>query len=499
MACPLNAWQNGIDLLKAGGATEEEAIKEVANVFTPDDIRDGKVIGNDLARVIKYSDDFNTVDAAVKIITDLGPSRAVDLGLQNDANVVKEFSKRGIDIVTIAGVSRSFYDIPIVGNNVSDATDIAKLLIANDPDTVKWVNTVIESKDTMQITALFDLLGSGGLTETFGTKLPAGVIKNFDQAKIAYNKFYDNVYNTNPDEIRIESGKLTWNDGMGGKHTQTITEMGGEAVYNPLTGKMETENSGFIQQTKQIDKFSKLSINSEAYAEVVKDYIQKYQDARGDTEKQRLQEDFAKTINYALDSPIWTCTGSACLAAQEMGGGGSSSGGGSSGSSYTKPATTPSLYVESNTDADVWDAGTQKKIGRTNSIISMEPGTYTIETRKLGYKRVSRATTIGNYPINVTMNMYKVLTGPATFINSVGGLSKLTPEHALYAFSIYKARNTGALDWRTLAGELQPGLTAPEQLTLSDVQYIWYLANGEPGRASQLLADGKVSLADGEE
>jgi len=40
--------------------------------------------------------------------------------------------------------------------------------------------------------------------------------------------------------------------------------------------------------------------------------------------------------------------------------------------------------VESNTDADVWDAATQKKIGRTNSIIEMEPGTYTIEADTLG-------------------------------------------------------------------------------------------------------------------
>lgn len=489
MACPLRRPGSppGIDWDKmetdmiAGGMTQDEARKTIAEMATPDAIKEG-MESQRLNDVVTYGTDFNARNAAAAEIAKEPLSKTLnDPTRMNSEEVQAAWKEKGIIITALKGtfdrtkVQEKDYLAARLAAGDTTAKGYAKNVTLNGTiiDKVKLVNTLAQSTTLKYEDAIRGTIG--------------------DQILVDYKKYYSDFKNVSKNNITIDQvyGRMSWNDGMGTKYEFDVVN-GSNQVFDPTTGKYINDPTKLAEQKiQQGYKTATLTFNKAKYAELLL------------SGKTPTRAELDTMLTNGNDPNWWSCVGTLCNAAQgqpDTGtGGGGGGGGGGSGSSRSTAPKNPSLFIESNTDADVWDAATQKKLGTTNNIISMKSGNYTIETRKLGYKRVSRAVTIGNYPINVTMNMYKVPTGPATFIATLGGLSNLKAEHVLYTYCIYKARTTGALDWRTLASELQPTFTAPEQLTISDVQYLWYLANGEPGKAAQLLADGKVSLADGEE
>lgn len=488
-------WEQIQKDMENGGATKEEAKKEVANIVRSQDISE-KTGSGILTNVVKYNDDFNVRQTAANQIVKEGIDKTLADGDRKANKEVQEAWKlQGTNINALDGV----FDTKKIG---SDEKYLGNRVAAGDPTAKGYVKQIMDTGSEQQ---RIDTINSLSKNQSFNSRSDMISLvgqKSMDEYdnwyKVPSHINFDNVSQgdivTNGKDVKV---KIT--DGMG-TSVQVAIVIDGKLVTPE--GKVAGKNSGIYYIPGEYGKDQNWTI----------DVIKYGKEVLNATDKEKAWNTFVKECQTANGFMKWyTCDGKACgegLSDSSGGGGGGGGGsGGSSGGSSPKKATTPTktpektpaLYVESNVDAKVYNKGSNAQLGQTNTQIPMTAGTYTIEVRKLGYSRVTKVIEVGNYPVNITMNMYKAATGPATFIASLGGEGALTKKAALFIFCIYKARITTVLDWRTFAFEIEPTLTAPDSLSVYDVRYVWYLANGETVKAKQLLTDGLVTLTDGEE
>lgn len=297
-------------------------------------------------------------------------------------------------------------------------------------------------------------------------------------------EYYSNPRNVDPRIIVNKGQYRIWTDEFDNGHSLAITD--GAIMYNPVTGKMDPTLKGNVQDA-----------NAKGYKTAeYSPQLDKYWDevVIGGKDPATWLGDPHK------DMTNWTCVGTGCpgtaatgdssSGGSKGGGGGSSSGG---GSAKAAAPNTGGIYVETDpASCEIWKDG--EKIGMSEQQIILAPGSYTIEIRKDGYETTSRAVTVKTYMVNVTVTLTAKKPGISKFIKDLGGLGALNQNAYLYLYCTYKARVTGAFDWKTLGATTGLTTEVPLALKADDILYAYYLVIGDPASAAQLVTDGKVTL-----
>jgi hypothetical protein len=507
MTCALgqyHIYEEYLNMMNAKGFTDAEAIALLPQEELAKDMKEDKEHTR-LMKAAINSDDTNTKKTAIDAITSWGVDSVIELGLKDDVGVKAAFDKLGIDI---SAIDVSWDDV-----SLDDAEKVTKYVNARHPKAIAYVDAVIQealkanstSTDKLAAILLLDMLGKGGMSSTFGTTTPMGKIKNIDQAMRIYDEYYNDISNIDTDKLKTgktsQGVAITWADGFGKERSQQMMDNQGN-VWNPQTKKFENttadkEGNTFIQEVLQVDKYTKLTLNPEKYAEAVLDYIKGVQRVSPDDKSalEALQAIFIEKIsNY--NSLMWTCTGSGCLSggSESSGGGG---GGGSSGDSSgkNKDLTENTLLVDTGAITDVSIYANEELVGTCNTAITLATGSYVIKATKDGYETITFALLLGNYPVTKQIDMKKIAQRITAFIKGIGGLENLTNEHIFFVYCALKETITTESSWRSLPKTLSPAITVMiERPTKYDIQYLRYMIQGEYTKAKLLVDEGKVTL-----
>lgn len=502
MACSLNTWKQMKADFIAGGMSEEEATKEVANMVTPTDIQ-GKIVDEGtLVSVANNAEDIaNRTSAVSSLIKDKTPDEILEMKKTLSGDAWGEIDKQK----NFAAWTK--LDGPFDKTRINDTEYVAKYLKAGEPRATELIkgslNWHARNGNVKPTIELVDEMGALSATET------KKWLGDDPELEKRYGEYYNDYRNVKPENIVVTSnygiGTLAWKDGLGDGKQFSVVD-GANLVWNPtLNGGKGGYDKDFTAELKQSAdyKSATYSFNSVEYAKLLASG-----ELDGKTPEEQTKILVDKGIGDITDNNWWSCVGTMCETEEEEkagqeGGGGSSGGGSSSrGGSSETAETTQVLYIECNVlNAKILNKDTGTEIGDVNKSITMEQGAYTIQVKAAGYTTRETPITLGSYPLSKTINLTKIPPSISTFINGIGGILKLTKELYLYLYCVYKMRVTSELAWKTFADSVTTvdNNAIPTNISKYDVMYIYHLVNGDVSSAQALVDSGNVTLLPAEE
>ena len=412
--------------------------------------------------------------------------------LNQNTDIAKAYNNAHGGNTNIAALTGTFDN-----KKANDGKYMQNRLVNGDEDAIKYAQSVASSGDQTKIVAFVETLRNGGMTN-YDVQNISGAGQSLSNS---YKSYYDDIGNVGTSDLVVNNAgtgaSATYTDAMGNKHTWQVVQ-GGSLLVPVGTNADGSTRYEYVSQagylSKKVDQY-----NTATWAIKLDKYIEEVLQSDDPVSAAKI---FAEESKKSV-TDWYTCTGTGCPGAstgkESSGSGGSGGTGSTKSTSSTTSARDTTLYINTKgVDAKIYENGIL--LGNANELIEVNEGKHQLVLKAEGYidEEVGADISAGQQK-TMTVYMDKVTPDACTLTLALGGLSKLTENHILKYFCLYKYKATKYQGWKDLADEIEvdPDITMdllPNTITKNDVRLMIAWIRGNTNDAIELISLGQACV-----